>query len=213
MSDFGGYAIRSGENGEKINMMFTSSGIQNTGKISRGKYIRPERPTFNLFNSDFIEDSISSSNAKLIGGTEMNTAFQDGPAIVSVDGKTVYFTRSGVKSGRDDALHLNIYSAGYNNGTLSRVRNLPFNNDEYSVMHPSLSKDETRLYFASNMPGGFGGFDIYYVNIDRNGRYSKPVNMGQAINTEGNEVFPFSYREDVLFFASNAHPGLSLIHI
>ena len=67
LSDFGGYAIRSGENGEKINMMFTSSGIQNTGKISRGKYIRPERPTFNLFSSDFVEDSISSSNAKLVG--------------------------------------------------------------------------------------------------------------------------------------------------
>ena len=124
MSDFGGYAIRSGDNGENINMMFTSSGIQNPGKISRGKYIRPERPTFNLFNSDFIEDSISSSNAKLIGGTEMNTAFQDGPAIVSVDGKTVYFTRSGVKSGRDDALHLNclLYtSPSPRDGLLSRM--------------------------------------------------------------------------------------------
>ena len=213
LSDFGGYAIRTGEDGENISMMFTSSGIQNTGKISRGKYIRPERPTFNLFNSNFIADSISSSNAKLVGGAEMNTAFQDGPAVVSLDGSTVYFTRSGVKSGRDDALHLNIYSANFKDGNLSRVRNLPFNNDEYSVMHPSLSRDETRLYFSSNMPGGFGGFDIYYVNIDRNGRYSKPVNMGQSINTEGNEVFPFSYREDVLFFASNAHPGLGGLDI
>ena len=119
LSDFGGYAIRSGENGEKINMMFTSSGIQNTGKISRGKYIRPERPTFNLFSSDFVEDSISTSNASLVGGAEMNTAFQDGPAVVSVDGSTVYFTRSGVKSGKDDALHLNIYSANYKEGNLS----------------------------------------------------------------------------------------------
>ena len=213
LSDFGGYAIRTGEDGEDISMMFTSSGIQSTGKISRGKYIRPERPTFNLFNSNFIADSISTSNAKLVGGAEMNTAFQDGPAVVSLDGSTVYFTRSGVKSGRDDALHLNIYSANFKDGNLSRVRNLPFNNDEYSVMHPSLSRDETRLYFSSNMPGGFGGFDIYYVNIDRNGRYSKPVNMGQSINTEGNEVFPFSYREDVLFFASNAHPGLGGLDI
>ena len=52
----------------------------------------------------------------------MNTAFQDGPAVVSIDGNTVYFTRSGVKSGKDDALHLNIYSANYDNGNLSRVR-------------------------------------------------------------------------------------------
>ena len=67
-------------------MVFASSGIQNTGKISRSKYIRPERPTFNLFTSDFVEDSIFSSKATLIGGSEMNTAFQDGPAVVSEDG-------------------------------------------------------------------------------------------------------------------------------
>ena len=80
-------------------------------------------------------------------------------------------------------------------------------------MHPSLSKDGTRLYFSSNMPDGLGGFDIYYVNIDRNGRFSKPVNLGPGINTEGDEVFPFSFREDVLFFASNSHPGLGGLDI
>tara|TARA_Y100000768_G_scaffold376624_1_gene348919 strand:- start:495 stop:2822 length:2328 start_codon:yes stop_codon:yes gene_type:complete len=208
LSDFGGYAVRSGEDGSEINMIFASSGIQNTGKLSRSKYIRPERPTFNLFTSDFVEDSIHSSNASLIGGSEMNTAFQDGPAVVSEDGETIYFTRSGNKSGRDAALHLNIYSANINGNSLSRVRNLPFNNDEYSVMHPSLSKDGTRLYFSSNMPDGLGGYDLYYVDIEGNGRYSAPVNLGPGINTEGNEVFPFIFREDVLFFASNAHPGL-----
>tara|TARA_B100000886_G_scaffold108138_1_gene72282 strand:- start:150 stop:2477 length:2328 start_codon:yes stop_codon:yes gene_type:complete len=208
MSDFGGYAVRSGEDGSDINMVFASSGIQNTGKLSRSKYIRPERPTFNLFTSDFVQDSIFSSNASLIGGSEMNTAFQDGPAVVSEDGKTIYFTRSGTKSGRDDALHLNIYTANLDGNSLSRVRNLPFNNDEYSIMHPTLTKDESRLYFSSNMPSGLGGFDLYYVNIDENGRYSAPVNLGPGINTEGNEVFPFIFRDDVIFFASNAHPGL-----
>ena len=208
MSDFGGYAIRSGEDGSEINMVFASSGIQNTGKLSRSKYIRPERPTFNLFTSDFVEDSIYSSNATLIGGSEMNTAFQDGPAVVSEDGETIYFTRSGTKSGKDDALHLNIYTANLDGNSLSRVRNLPFNNDEYSVMHPTLTKDGSRLYFSSNMPDGLGGFDLYYVNIDEGGRYSAPVNLGPGVNTEGNEVFPFIFRDDVLFFASNAHPGL-----
>ena len=58
MSDFGGYAVRSGEGGEDINMIFASSGIQNTGKLSRNKYIRPERPTFNLFTCEFVDDCI-----------------------------------------------------------------------------------------------------------------------------------------------------------
>ena len=139
-----------------------------------------------MFSSDFIEDSLYSSNPILLGGADMNTAFQDGPAIVTEDGKTMYFTRSGTRSGKDAALHLNIYSASIVNGTLSRVRNLPFNNNEYSVMHPSINKEGDRLYFSSNMPNGLGGFDIYYVNIDRNGRFSNPVNLGPGINTEGN---------------------------
>ena len=91
MSDFGGYAVRSGEDGSDINMIFASSGIQNTGKLSRSKYIRPERPTFNLFTSDFIQDSIFSSNASLIGGSEMNTAFQDGPAVLVKMGKNLFY--------------------------------------------------------------------------------------------------------------------------
>ena len=166
MSDFGGYAIRSGDDGSEINMVFASSGIQNTGKLSRSKYIRPEKPTFNLFNADFTEDSLFSSNAKIVTGDNMNTAFQDGPAIISEDGEFMYFTRSGLKPGKDNAIHLNLYIASImKDGTLSKVRNLPFNNDEYSVMHPTLSKDGKRLYFSSNMPQGLGGFDLYYVNI------------------------------------------------
>ncbi len=210
LSDFGGYSFKITGNGEEnLKMIFASSGIQNTGKLSRSKYVKPERPTFNLFTSDFTVDSLFSSNAALLSGDDMNTAFQDGPAVISDDGKTIYFTRSGLKAGKDDAVHLNIYSANImRDGTLSRVRNASFNNDEYSVMHPSISSDGKRLYFSSNMPQGLGGYDLYYVNIESPGRYSKPVNLGPGINTEGNEVFPFIFKKDVLFFASNSHPGL-----
>ena len=205
LSDFGGYTAR-GSNDE-VTMVFASSGILNTGKLSRSRFIRPERPTFNLFLSEFDVDSISSSNARLVGGSEMNTAFQDGPAMIT-DDNVVYFTRSGTKSGKDAALHLNIYSAMLDDNDLTKVRNVPFNNDEYSVMHPTLTENGTRLYFSSNMPGGLGGFDLYYVDIDRDDKSSAPVNLGPGINTEGNEVFPYIFREDVLFFASNSHPGL-----
>ena len=92
---------------------------------------------------------------------------------------------SGRKNGRDAALHLNIWTANYRNGELTGVnKNLSINNDEYSVMHPSINKDGTRLYFSSNNPNeGFGGFDIYYVNLDRNGRpSSKPIKGAQFRN-------------------------------
>ena len=111
-------------------------------------------------------------------------------------------------------LYLNLYNASISsNGAVTRVRNLPFNNDQYSVMHTTLSKDRSRLYFSSNMSGGLGGFDLYYVRIQQNNKYSKPINLGPGINTEGNEVFPFIHRNDVLFFASDAHPGLGGLDI
>ena len=205
LSDFGGYTTRG--NDDEVTMVFASSGIINTGKLSRSRFIRPERPTFNLFLSEFDIDSISSSNARLVGGSEMNTAFQDGPAMIT-DDKVVYFTRSGTRSGKDAALHLNIYSALLDDNILTKVRNVPFNDDEYSVMHPSLTENGDRLYFSSNMPGGLGGFDLYYVDIDRDDKSSAPVNLGPGINTEGNEVFPYIFKQNVLFFASNSHPGL-----
>ena len=210
LSDFGGYAIR--RNNKNV-FIFASQGIQNIKKLSRGRYIRPERPTFNIFIGDFNEDSIQSSNARTLSG-DINTEFQEGPGVLSEDGRLLVFTRSGSTSGKDDALHLNLYNASIsNNGAVTRVRNLPFNNDQYSVMHPTLSKDRSRLYFSSNMPGGLGGFDLYYVRIQQNNKYSKPINLGPGINTEGNEVFPFIHRDDVLFFASDAHPGLGGLDI
>ena len=133
LSDFGGYAVRSSDGkDESIKMVFASSGIQNSGKLSRSKYIRPEKPTFNLFNADFTEDSLFSSNAKIVTGDNMNTAFQDGPAIISEDGEFMYFTRSGLKPGRDNAIHLNLYIASImKDGTLSKVRNLLFSEMTY----------------------------------------------------------------------------------
>lgn len=84
---------------------------------------------------------------------------------------------------------------------------LPFNNKTYSVAHPAISPDGYRLFFSSDMPGGFGGKDIY-VSMWEDGDWRKPVNLGPTINTAGDELFPH-YREDGrLFFASDGHLGL-----
>ena len=208
LSDFGGYSIRKGRNKDENLFLFTSSGIQNTGKIKKNKYIKLERPTFNIFSSNFDEEKIQSSNAKILTG-DINTAYEEGPGLISENGKTLIFTRSGTASGKDDKLYLNLYTASISNdGAISRVRSVSFNNNQYSVMHPSMSRDGKKIYFSSNMPGGLGGYDLYYVRVQNNNKYSKPVNLGPGINTEGNEVFPFIHREDVLFFASDGHPGL-----
>ena len=84
---------------------------------------------------------------------------------------------------------------------------LPFNSDEYSCMHPSLSYDGSALYFSSNKPGGYGGMDLYVAKREENGEWTNPINLGPEINTNKNEVFPFIHQSGVLFFTSDGHEG------
>ena len=126
---------------------------------------------------------------------------------MSEDQKTVYFTRSNSLESENEALYLSMYKVNvdYLNNPDS-VLGLSINNDDYSVMHPTITDNGERMYFASDMPGGYGGMDLYYCEIyglykqfflsDTTAsreliRLSQPVNLGNQINTEGNEVFPF----------------------
>ena len=168
-------------------------------------------PYLNLYVAD-IDEYGALSNLKPLGG-EINTKYHESSAVFTKDGKTVYFTRNNYLNGRRETgknrtLRLKLYRAekdGDNSWT--NVIDLPFNSKEYSVSHPALSKDEKRLYFASNMPGTFGRSDIWYVNILGNNRYSKPINLGESINTKARESFTFISENNNLYFASDGHGG------
>lgn len=149
---------------------------------------------------------------------DINTRFHEAAASVSPDKKTIYFTRNNFSEGNkgksDEGLvKLKIYAAQSDGqgGWLHEI-GLPFNSDEYSVAHPSLSADGQRLYFASNMPGGYGGMDLYVSDLE-NGRWAPPINLGPVVNTEGNEIFPYIDPNDRLYFASNGHIGLGGLDI
>ena len=149
---------------------------------------------------------------------DLNTKRHEGPVTISADGETMYFTRNNYlnnKNGKKDeegVNHLKIYKASLVNNTWINVEELPFNDNSYSMGHPSLSADEKILYFASEAPGGYGGSDLYKVSIS-NGTYGTPENLGSEINTPGNEVFPFSSEDGRLFFSSDGHKGLGLLDI
>ena len=102
---------------------------------------------------------------------------------------------------------IKIYSAYISNGELTNKTELPFNSNEYSRAHPSISHNGKTLYFVSDMPGGFGGLDIYMSNYE-NGQWSEPKNLGNEINTEADEIFPFIKKNNVLYFSSNGKKGL-----
>ena len=86
-------------------------------------------------------------------------------------------------------------------------QSLPFNSDEYSVAHPAVTMDGKRLFFSSDMPGGYGGMDLY-VSENENGRWGPPINLGPGINTEASEIFPYYDKTGKLYFASDGHIGL-----
>jgi outer membrane protein OmpA-like peptidoglycan-associated protein len=142
---------------------------------------------------------------------QINSQVHEGPVSFSRDGRTMYFTRNNLKKGLTKTnskgkIVLKVYESKRGPYDWEKVKELPFNSDEYSCFHPSLSPDGNTLYFASDMPGGFGGMDLYKVER-RADSWSEPINLGNAINTSENEAFPYIHRSGALFFSSNGHEG------
>lgn len=147
---------------------------------------------------------------------KLNQAFHDGPASFSPDGRTVYFTRSYKgKSKKENGIKTNLLKIFYAEkiaGGWSVPKPFVYNSTEYSVGHPAISPDGKTLYFASDMPGGQGGTDIWMCSLS-NGSWSAPANLGNVINTTENEMFPYLSEDGTLFFASEGHPGYGALDI
>ena len=140
----------------------------------------------------------------------LNTKFHEAAVSFTPDQKTVYFTRDNYyenKLGKDEkgVTNLAIYKATVSpDGSWTDVISMPFNNEVYSVGHPSVNKDGTKLFFISDMPGSYGKTDIFYVDIKEDGTYGIPRNLGSKVNTKGKEMFPFIDSEDILYFSSDS---------
>ncbi|BDS15084.1 OmpA family protein [Aureispira anguillae] len=142
----------------------------------------------------------------------LSSKYHDGPLTFNAEFNEIYFTRSNMDKPDDGIVRLKVYQSKGAPKKYSEPRSLPFNSDEYSVLHPSLSDDGEMLFFSSDMPGGFGGYDLY-VSYLEDGRWSPPVNLGPTVNTEGNEVFPFHHESGTLYFASNGLVGMGGLDI
>lgn len=140
-------------------------------------------------------------------------------SVFTEDEKRIYFTRNNILKSKatEDSLgviRLKIYTSVYDmEEGWSDPEVLPFCSDEYSVAHPSLNKEGTKLYFASDMPGGQGQSDIYVVDILEGNTFSEPENLGAFVNTEGRDTFPFIEESGTLYFVSDGHLGLGGLDI
>ena len=168
-------------------------------------------PFLDLYIADIGEEG-QLENTQQIDG-DINTAFHESSAVFTKDLKTVYFTRNNYKNGkkrsdRKNTVRLKLMTANVDeDGNWSDVEELPFNNDNYSVAHPALSLDGKKLFFASDMPGTTGESDLWYVDIYKDGSYGDPINLGQKVNTEGRESFPYIADDGALYFTSDALLG------
>lgn len=143
--------------------------------------------------------------------SERSSLFNSGPMSISADGKTVYFT-SETETGkasrkRNFKNHNGIFVADRSGNDLSSIRPFKYNNTQYQVAHPAISPDGKYLFFASDMPGGQGGSDLYYCEMI-NSEWSAPVNLGPKVNSPGAEIYPFMHQSGKLYFSSDRAGGV-----
>jgi len=198
----------------KDKIVFTSA--RKKGALYQKKHHWTNQNFTDLYIVTLENDSIVSAPENF--SSTINTKFNESSPAFAKDGKTMYFTRNNYLNGKkrkadNKTTWIKIYKATFSNNKWGNVVELPFNNDNYSTAHPSLSADEKTLYFSSDMPGGYGGADIYKVAIKENNTYGKPENLGTIINTTNRETFPFMAANGILYFASDGLLGLGGLDI
>jgi outer membrane protein OmpA-like peptidoglycan-associated protein/tetratricopeptide (TPR) repeat protein len=168
---------------------------------------------------DKKSDSITYGSVDFINAEKINTDYHEASIAITNDGKTMYFTRDNVskknkvKYDKKGTTHLKLYKATLVGDTWTEIEELPFNDDVFSTGHPALSPDNKILYFVSDRDGGIGQTDIYKVEINEDNTYSDPVNLGEKINTEGREMFPFVSQDSTFYFSSDGHLNLGFLDI
>ena len=193
----------------KNGIVFASS---RTSKMFPRKYSWNGKPFCDMYFSEVVNGQMKSPENF---SKKLNGKLHDGPASFNKDGTFIAFTRNNYHDkSKDKIVELQIWFSTYKDGKWLKPEPFTYNNSEYSVGQPCLTADGNTMYFTSDMPGGFGGADIYKSNKNNIGQWSKPENMGDKINTEGDEMYPFFVEHNqTLLFSSNGRFGLGGLDI
>jgi tetratricopeptide (TPR) repeat protein len=170
-----------------------------------------EEPFYKLYYAQIFRDSLVEGkihHSKLAKAhTGIQSRFHVGPFSLYQNDSRIIYACNQENTNRT----LGLAFAQWKENEWSITGQFPFNSSEYSITDPCMSEQGDVLYFASDKSGGVGGKDIYRSEL-KNGNWTKPVNLGDIINTAGDEVFPY-YRDNALYFSSNGHAGLGGLDI
>ncbi len=203
-ADFGGYYNPQG------NLVYLVSARKN-GAFVKKEWSWDAKGFLDLYKVPVNSDNQLGEPQRV---SRVNTRFHEGPLTFSPDGSRVYYTRNNVSSGkarRDEQQiqNLKLYIARVDeDGKWVDETEFPHNATNYSVGHPAITADGKTLYVVSDKPGGIGGADLYKVAIKEDGSFGDMINLGNAVNTEGQEMFPFVDATGRLFFATDGRPGM-----
>ncbi|MCC1485646.1 OmpA family protein, partial [Winogradskyella immobilis] len=208
-SDFGAYVNRQ-------TMYFASA-----RDASNELYDWNQEPFLDIYQSSIKRNgkNVSFSNAQKISASKINTDYHESSVAITNDGNTIYFTRDNVTKrnrleyDRKGTTHLKIYKATLIDNTWKDIIELPFNDEVFSTAFPTLSPDNKQLYFSSDREGGFGASDLYVVDINDDGTYSTPRNLGENVNTAGRESFPSISKDGTLYYSSDGLLNFGLLDI
>jgi len=187
--------------------VFSSAGVRDYAGNTNNQ---SELAFLNLYTCD-LDPSGEFINVEPLKGA-VNSKYHDGPACFDATQQVMYITRNNMKGNKPmydqtGTANLKIYAYALAGEQWIEAPELPFNSMAYSVGHPTLASDGSFMVFVSNMPGGFGGTDLY-ISFRTGDVWTEPLNLGAEINTEGDEMFPFISNQGNLYFASDGHAGL-----
>ncbi len=163
------------------------------------------------FSKLYIADPETGTIAELEG--PFDSKYNDGAASFNEQGDLVFFTRNRTRRLQDETASLMLMYSEFRNGQWTRPQEFQHNNRAHNLAHPALSPDGRILVFASDRPGGRGGYDLFWSEFNENRGWTAPRNLGRNINTSGHEAFPVFLDNETLVFSSDGHPGLGGLDI
>jgi tetratricopeptide (TPR) repeat protein len=230
MCDFAQTQIQQGANGfmvknERLNttaadfspvfygnrVVFSSCRTDIKRKVAKGDIMSGTNEVFVTQRNP--EDGLLQMPGFLIGDLQKSPSYNEGPVAYSASGSRVAYCYNkfvdGTRQIADKGIEMNLFTAEVNaDGKWATAKPFPYNSSDYAIGFPFLSDDGNMLYFASNMPGGMGGWDLYAAEYQTaTGLWGVPRNLGPTVNTAGNELTPF-LTANTLYFSSDWHFGL-----